>query len=76
MLSTRYFDDPEVFRGAISAASAELVLGGSGRFEGMLTQVVLPRAHAQRARTTRPHVLRAGVTPRAVSASHSWVTAP
>ncbi len=64
--STCHFDDPEAFRGAIAAASADLVLGGKGRFGAVLTRVVLLGAHVQRACTTRPNVLRAGVTPRAV----------
>lgn len=63
---TRHFNDPELFRGAISAVSADLVLGGSGRFAAVLTQIALPRARVQRAATARPHTLRAGVMPRAV----------
>ncbi len=66
MPSTRHFDDPEAFRDAIAAAWADLVLGGGGHFRAVLTRVVLPRAHVQRACTTRPNVLRAGVRPRAV----------
>jgi AraC-like DNA-binding protein len=63
---TRSFDDPEAFRGAIAAASADLVLSGLGPFRGKLTRVVFPKAHVQRGHSSRPVVLHAGVMPRAV----------
>lgn len=66
MATIRRFDDPEAFRGSIAAASAELAVGGSGRFSGELTRLSLPGAHIQRARSNLPHVLLAGVTARAV----------
>ena len=65
-MATATFDDPELFRSGISAAWAELVLTGSGRFRATHRRAALSGTHAQQAGANLAHVLLVGVTDRAV----------